>query len=343
MAGAQLSKTSFGNTPLANQEVVDIYQQESIEAYMKSSDLELPVGLAEEFPTIPPNQLSDLLNDADLLAYLNENNIDFSTFIGNINALLPPGVDLGALLELFDLPFIGEMLLVISTLLGSSRFSSLTTDILITMLSAMSLFPDGTFDTDYELWQLSQGSSTFNDSTYLPMELLYQLGLSDNSIKNGGDGYLSSVIPFFTDNDQIDLLTILLGTAAVVGAIVIIDQLIDYVSDYLSPAEKKKTIKQLLTGYRKPSTPTPQSYYTEAKRFVDQLYAIDSNWQSARRNSIGVSNLHLYRYASYEALLIMKYDERTAINAVIWIENALTPKRIGEYAYTQFGKFAVII
>ena len=70
----------------------------------------------------------------------------------------------------------------------------------------------------------------------------------------------------------------------------------------------------------------------QAKKFIDNLYRIDKNWNLAKRNGAVVKNLDNYKYANRWAIEALLTDERTRADILIHRDRRLKNRTWGEIA-----------
>lgn len=146
---------------------------------------------------------------------------------------------------------------------------------------------------------------------YQIMDKLMAAAADIDWVKYIEDSNLSDAAKEWLFTDGVDL-------AAKYGYEAYIQKLIAAAGDRFQPFHQKQTVKTLLAGYLKPRGMTTAEHITEANRFANLLFDIDSEWITYSRGGVDNQTTTPFIDASYSAIDILKFDDRTKLAAIVY-------------------------
>jgi hypothetical protein len=331
---SDLSRTSFGTTPIEGLEVIDAYNDTSFSAFGVNTTA-ITTSITDEFPGIKPNLINAMSASAATMAFINKS--DYANLNDAVKALsrvLPSSVSVNAVLEKFGL----EDALTYATKMFSGEdkwnfdLRHTVSTYLDEMQKTISAYIE--FDKSGAVGRLASLINVSNISKWFPITafgesgtlegqtgtsdfitaLIKKYGYSKMYIDSGTtDGLVEWVsedefLPASSKQWLASELTIPLGEA---GAWEELSKAIAYAGSRFTPTMRILTIRAILTGYSYSSTVTNADKPALATDLIDRLMTIDTQWYSRDRNGTITLDLRHFPYASYDALDVLFFDTRT--------------------------------
>lgn len=316
-----LKNTSFGSVPKEGLEVIDVYEQGKLDAFIANpSSNEGLTLLSEQYPDLPADKVMDIINDPRTAEYLDKSGISLKEAFSGIDRNLPDGLGAGDFLGDFDVPFLSEWGGQLKSALPSDIFNNASIDDFKDFFNGIKSYNVAGYDIDITqlktIWGKSSGvlgrdTSTTNPALYAAIKLV-------TAKKMILAGETDSVLDWIENDENISdelkqqIYADLLDTAAAAGETDLISELLIRAGSAATPAKRIATIRSMLFSYRLPATFTEASLVTEADGLITRCLMLDDYWAKTERNGETVTSLKNFSYASQHALTVLTKDLRTS-------------------------------
>lgn len=308
-------------------EVIDAYDSEKVSQFL-TSPLEMgTAGLMDMFPDMPGDSLFSGLKDATNIEWMSKNGLGFTDLIKGVMNALPNGVTLPDLIKGRNLTDILSFATGLKDFLPGDKWGGLN----------LSVFTDA-FDAfqRYKAMGKSGIVDYFKGIAFGKMEGLFGTDnlnfLFDAAHKFGitkwmlQSGLTKDLISWLAGSSLPDWLkeiifADLIAIAAGEGLYEFMAEAIANAKQYWNAWRKAETIISMLKGFRIPDGASRDQYPTIAKEFVDRLFSLDGGWLYYNRDGANISTTRYMVEAEYDALEIMKYDERTKWATVAFLSS----------------------
>lgn len=344
MSFADLSLSSFNTDPKKGLEVADIYASDSLDKFLANPESADSSTIADMFPGVKPNRVVEVLNDPKLKAELDKTGQSVTQKVDDVDRALPGDIKTADVMDKHDIMSISDTVGRLSDMLSPDAYNSLSPSMLLSLLDTVPYFSEmadrfkGYGNTLFGD-TLKLASGFFDDLKALPRgpflsglldigaELGYMASLAIELVKNSPLGTaVSSVMSLLQNTGSAaaglvdELYKFVLKHAALIGDIALVTAIVLAIRDRLQSHEKKKTVRQILTSYSYDRSKPRSERTAMAKELVDLLLSLDPNWNTTDRDGETVGNFAQFRFATFDALDILKYDKRTEVQAIIYMD-----------------------
>jgi len=325
---SKLKNTSFGSVPKQGLEVIDVYEQGRLDAFLANPDTAEGTKLVGElYPDLPADKVLKALNDPRTAEYLDKAGVTLKGALGAIDRNLPDGMDVGELMGDFDVPFLSEWGSQLKAAMPSDMFNGSNLDDFKELFGSIKKYNLEGYGAQakqlWALWGKSSGVLGREISSTNPSVLAAIKTLTAKKLILSGES--DKVLDWIEADENIpddikkQIYADLLDAAASVGNTDLIEELLNRAGSAATPAKRQATIKSMLFGYRLPGTFTEASLATEADGLITRCNILDANWAKTERHGVTVDSLKNFTYASQHALTVLAKDLRTSELAQAYI------------------------
>lgn len=299
MPKADLSLTTFGNNPVAEKLVPDIYDEEAVSNFLKNATADTLVSLKKVFPDIPSDALT-LGPSKGLLGFdigakdwteklkkLGEGANNLLDLIRTVMSNMPPLAKADQLLSMFDLPTLAEGLKSIRKWLDPKTWTTITNDFISSVFGYVADI-SGALGTSCSFCRSFCGeiANRYSDLSYPEGEIwkaafllydlkeLFRCKLLDVAL-GAIDAYTGGIVSSGTAGR-------VLATAAKIAAIYQeVDKAVDFIEragSSFTEKDREETLVSLAEGYEIDPKLNVEQYDEEAVRVADDMTRISPSW-----------------------------------------------------------------
>lgn len=357
MSKSQKTISPFSLTPSQKAPVKDIFSPGQLNEVL-TAETGASIGgvlLNSQYPNLPPNRLAQLMGDKSLNRRLSKEGKTIDGVYKDMQRNLPAGIDLDKALGDVDIISALDTIGRLRNDMSPSAYGNMDTNMFGRMLKEVPAFTNILNSDNKYLENLKQlqfldgngynvGGSQIGpfrrNSKDDALKYGFAIAMAENLLLGDGDG--NGIIDMLADlsgmseSANVTMLKKVINIAALGGKIAVLVGLISNLGDKYKPRERRQTLRSLLQGYMLDRKVATKEYPRLGKELVDAANALEAGWYETTRNGEKVGYLNNFQYASYDALLVMQYDDRTAEQAIIASNTSVMSKSFRMMALNQY-------